>query len=97
MAKEKKAKVDSRKRFMGGLAKVLLKGYNLKELLATKEGFVFRTFDEEGKDVDMVVRVIRKKALVENNEIVKTYKLAEEEEMEDEGKDVDEIPLNEVL
>lgn len=70
MAKEKK--VELRDVVRAELAQLIMEARDLGEILRTKEGLVIQETNDKGEKVHLVVRVIQKKSLVGQGDVVET-------------------------
>ncbi len=90
MAKEKKVEVREVER--GNLAQLIMEDKGLEAVKRIREGLVIETLNDEGQRVDLVVKVIQKKALVANADVVEVIVKEEVTEPElEEGAEIVEV------
>ncbi len=93
MAKAKEKKVELRDVVRAQLAQLIMADRGLGEIVRTKEGLVVQEVNDKGEAVHLVVRVIQKKELTGQGDVVETIvaEADEADEAEDVAEDVADI------
>lgn len=84
---EKTKKVELRDIVRAELAQMIMKSRKMVTIDRTREGLVLRETSDNGERVDLIVRVIQKKAVIETADIVETIAI---EEVDGTVEEVDE-------